>query len=171
MPRRFFRKYGRKRKELSEQWFMSPFRHLLDDHRFWAMRRQTVVPAFALGLFVSFMPFPGHFVAAALCALLFRINIPVAALTTLIVNPLTMYPLFYFSYRVGARLLSIPPGRLRFELSLDWITHTFVSIWKPMLLGGAIVGSIAALLGYFIADAAWRYSVASYISKKRNKRP
>ena len=149
---------------------MSPFRHLLHDHRLWSMRRKTVVPAFALGLFVSFMPFPGHFMFAALCALMFRINIPAAALTTFIVNPLTMYPLFRFSYRVGAYLLSIQPGPPSFELSLNWMTHTFVAIWKPMLLGGALVGAVAALLGYVILDILWRYSVASYKSKKRNKR-
>ncbi|MGA8204050.1 MAG: DUF2062 domain-containing protein [Woeseiaceae bacterium] len=170
MPRRFFRKFGRKRKQISERWFMSPFRHLLHDHRLWSMRRRTVVPAFALGLFISFLPFPGHFMFAALCALMFHINIPVAALTTFIVNPLTMYPLFRFSYLVGARLLSVPPGQPRFEFSLDWITHTFVAIWKPMLLGGFIVGSVAALLGYVVVDALWRYSVGRYKSRKRNQR-
>ena len=57
MPRRFFRKFAFKRHELSEQWFMTPFRHMLHDHRLWGIRRKTVVPAFAIGLFIAFMPF------------------------------------------------------------------------------------------------------------------
>ena len=39
MPRRFFRKFAFKRHHMSEQWFMSPFRHLLHDHRLWGIRR------------------------------------------------------------------------------------------------------------------------------------
>ena len=82
MPRRFFRKFAFKRHEMSERWFMTPFSHLLQDHRLWDIRRKTVVPAFSLGLAVGFMPFPGHFLVAALAALALRINIPVAAVTT-----------------------------------------------------------------------------------------
>ena len=90
MPRRFFRKFAFKRHQLSEQWFMTPFRHLLHDHRLWGIRRRTVVPAFALGLFIAFMPFPGHTLTGALLALAFRVNIPVAALATWVSNPVTM---------------------------------------------------------------------------------
>ena len=66
MPRRVFKKFAFKRHHIAKQWFMSPFRHLLHDHRLWGVRRRWVVPAFALGLFVAFMPFPGHTLTAAL---------------------------------------------------------------------------------------------------------
>ena len=69
MPRRVFKKFAFKRHELSEKWFLTPFRHMLHDHRLWGIRRKTVVPAFSLGLFVAFMPFPGHMLQAALLAL------------------------------------------------------------------------------------------------------
>ena len=55
MPRRFFRKFAFKRHHVSEQWFMTPFRHLLHDHNLWGIRRRTVVPAFAIGLFIAFI--------------------------------------------------------------------------------------------------------------------
>ena len=101
MPRRFFRKFAFKRHHVSEQWFMAPFRHLLHDHRLWGIRRRTVVPAFAIGLFVAFMPTPGHTLTGALLALGFRVNIPVAALATWVSNPLTMGPMYYFAYRLA----------------------------------------------------------------------
>lgn len=170
MPRRFFRKFARKRHEFSERWFMAPFRHMLHDHRLWGIRRKTVVPAFALGLFVAFMPFPGHPFEAALAALLLRINIPVAALTTFVSNPLTMGPMYYFCYRVGAGLLSIDAGGFEFELSLAWVTDTFVTIWQPMLLGSVLIGAIAALIGFIVLDLIWRYSLADYKLRKRRKR-
>lgn len=170
MPRRFFRKFAFKRHELSERWFMTPFRHMLHDHRLWGIRRKTVVPAFSLGLFVAFLPFPGHFISAALAALALRINIPVASVTTFVVNPLTVGPIFYFEYQLGALLLSIESGPPQFDLSIDWVTHTFVSIWQPMLLGSVLAGSVTALLGFVVLDAFWRNSLAKYKTRKRNKR-
>jgi uncharacterized protein (DUF2062 family) len=149
---------------------MAPFRHLLHDHRLWGIRRKTVVPAFSLGLFIACLPFPGHFVSAALAALALRINIPVASVTTFVVNPLTVGPLFYFEYQLGALLLSIESGPPQFELSIDWVTHTFVSIWQPMLLGSVLVGSVIALLGFVILDALWRNSLANYKARKRSNR-
>ena len=170
MPRRFFRKFAFKRHELSQKWYMAPFQHLLHDHRLWGIRRKTVVPAFALGLFVACLPFPGHFLSAALAALVLHVNIPVAALATIVVNPITMGPLFYFAYRLGANLLSVQPSQVEFELSLNWVTHTFVSIWQPMLLGSIVVGAVAALVGYVVLDGLWRYSLHDYKTRKRNNR-
>jgi hypothetical protein len=149
---------------------MSPFQHLLHDQRLWGIRRKTVVPAFSLGLFVACLPLPLHFVIAPLAALALRVNIPVATVTTLIVNPLTAPPLFYFSYRVGAFLLSIEPGPFTFELSIEWARTAFGGVWQPLLLGSVLVGSLAALAGYIILDAFWRYSIHDYKSKKRRRR-
>lgn len=170
MPRRFFRKFGFKRHEMSRKWFMTPFQHLLHDHRLWGIRRKTVVPAFSLGLFVGYLPFPLHFVLAALAALALRVNIPVAVVTTFFVNPLTVGPLFYFAYRVGAFLLSIEPGPFSVELSLEWLTNVFGSVWQPLLLGCVLMGSLTALAGYILLDALWRYSLHDYKTKKRKNR-
>ena len=141
---------------------MTPFRHLLHDHRLWGIRRKTVVPAFSLGLAIAFLPFPGHFLVAALAALALRVNIPVAAVTTLVVNPVTVGPLFYFSYLVGAILLRIEPGPFSFDLSLDWMANVFMSVWLPLTLGCVLVGSIAALIGYIALDGLWRYSLHDF---------
>lgn len=149
---------------------MTPFRHLLHDHRLWGIRRKTVVPAFALGLFVSFMPFPGHPVEAALAALVLRVNVPVAALTTFVSNPVTMPAIYYFSYRVGAALLSLEPRGVSFEVSVDWLTGTFLSIWQPMLLGTVLCGAVAALVGFVALDLLWRYSLVNYKARKRRER-
>jgi len=149
---------------------MTPFRHMLHDHRLWGIRRKTVVPAFSLGLFIACLPFPGHFVSAALAALALRINIPVASVTTFVVNPLTVGPLFYFEYQLGALLLSIESGPPQFELSIAWVTHTFVSIWQPMLLGSILVSSIVAFVGFFALDTLWRKSLANYKTRKREGR-
>ncbi len=170
MPRRFFRKFAFKRHRMTEQWFMTPFRHLLHDHRLWGIRRRWVVPAFALGLFISFLPFPGHTLGAALGALALRINIPVAAISTWVSNPLTVGPMYYLAYQLGSALLGMEERPFGFEMSLDWVTHTFVEIWQPMLLGSVLLGGAAALVGYVTLDLFWRYSIADYKARKRSSR-
>ncbi len=170
MPRRFFRKFAFKRHELSRQWFMTPFRHLLHDHRLWGIRRRWVVPAFALGVFVAVLPFPGHTLIGALLALALRVNIPVAAMATWVSNPATMVPMYYFAYRFGCRLLGTEVQPFGFEATIDWVTHTFVNIWQPMLLGSLLLGLGAAVVGYAVLDAIWRYSIASYKARKRDAR-
>jgi len=170
MPRRFFRKFAFKRHELTEQRFVAPFRHWLHDQNLWGIRRKTVVPAVAWGIFVGFLPVPGHVLIAILGSLFLRCNIPVAALATFISNPLTIGPIFYFSYRVGAKLLSVPPRPFTIELSFDWLQTTFASIWQPLLLGSILVGAVCSLTAYILLDVLWRFSISDYKTRKRNDR-
>ncbi len=149
---------------------MTPFRHLLHDHRLWAIRRRTVVPAFAIGIFIAFLPTPGHTLMGVLLALAFGVNIPVAALATWVSNPVTMGPMYYFAYRLGRYLLGTPLQEFQFEMSWDWVTHTFLTIWQPMLLGCFILGVLAAVTSYITLDLFWRSSIADYKTRKRNSR-
>ena len=169
MPRRFFRKFAPKHDRFRGQWYLAPFDHLLHDRRLWGVRRRTIVPAFALGLFIGFAPVPGHVLIAALLALLFRINIPVAALTTFISNPLTVGPMYFFAYRLGQFLLDTPPKPFHFELSLDWLFESFATMWQPLVLGCTLLGALAALTGYIVLDLVWRASIADYLALRRRR--
>lgn len=170
MPRRVFKKFAFKRKFIAEQWFMSPFRHMLHDHRLWGIRRRWVVPAFAIGVFVAFMPILGHTLVAALAALALRVNIPIAAASTWVSNPATVFPMYYFAYQLGASILGWELQPFAFEPTLDWFTHTFVNIWQPMLLGSVLLGIAAAIVGYVTLDILWRLSLANYKNRKRDDR-
>ncbi len=170
MPRRFFRKFALKRQHFHGHWYLAPFDHLLHDQRLWGVRRRTIVPAFALGLFIAFQPFPGHTLIGALLALAFRINIPVAALTTFVSNPLTIGPMFIFSYQLGRRLLRLEPLPLDFELSWGWLSSSFIHIWQPLMLGCVLLGSLAALIGYVSLDLLWRASITDYLAARRARK-
>ena len=170
MPRRFFRKFAVKRQEFGEKWFLSPFRHLMHDHRLWSIRRKNVVPAVALGVFVAFMPFPGHPIWATFAALGLRINIPISAITTFISNPLTMGPMYAGAYLFGCWILGLEPTSFDFEMSFDWVTHTLVNIWQPMLLGCVLIGTTAASVAYVTLDLIWRSSLGTYKDRKRRQR-
>lgn len=170
MPRRFFRKFALKRHHFHGRWYLQPFDHLLHDQRLWGIRRRTVVPAFALGLFVSYMPVPGHVLIGALAALALRINIPVAALTTFVSNPLTIGPMYFLAYRIGRELLRLPPRPFTVELSFQWLTESFVNIWQPLTLGCLLLGALLALAGYVALDLLWRASIADYLERRRARR-
>ena len=170
MPRRVFKKFAFKRQEFAAQWFMAPFRHLLHDPRLWGVRRRWVVPAFSVGLFIAFMPFPGHTLMGALAALGLRVNIPIAAVSTWVSNPATMFVMYPAAYRVGRAVLGTPPRTVDFHISWEWVTNTFVNIWQPMLLGSLLLGAGAALVGYAVLDVLWRLSLANYKARKRVRR-
>ena len=166
MPRRFFRKFGLKREEVSRRWFLSPFSHLLHDRNLWGIRRRNVVPAVSMGMFVAFLPVFGQVLIAGLAALALRINIPIAIVTTFVSNPITAIPIFRTAYLVGAWLLSIEPGDFTIELSIKWMTTTLINVWPPLLLGSVLLGALAALVTHIILDLLWVGSIAEYKSRK-----
>jgi len=170
MPRRFFRKFAIKRNHLKNRWWLAPFDHLMHDPALWGISRRTVVPAFALGLFISYMPFPGHMLAAGLLALLLRVNIPVAVASVWVSNPLTMGPMYYVAFDVGRRLLRMPPRTFQFELSVEWLLSGFIYVWQPLLLGSILLGSILSLIGFVSLDLLWRASISDYLARRRKRR-
>ncbi len=149
---------------------MAPFQHLIHDQRLWGIRRKTVVPAFAIGLFLMWMPFPGHMIIASIIALILRVNVPVAFFTTLLSNPVTMPAMYLLAYTLGAWLLDVPMIPVDFELSLDWVLTTFVGIWQPMLLGSVLLGAASSLIGLVVVDLLWRSSIADYKARKKKQR-
>ncbi len=170
MPRRFFRKFAVKRDWFHGKWYLAPFDHLLHDHNLWGIRRRTVVPAFAIGLFVSFLPLPGHALMAILLALTLRVNIPIAAVTTFVCNPVTIGPMYILAYRLGFHLLGLEPQPFEFEMSIAWVTTSFGNVWQPLILGCLLLGSALSLTGYIALDLLWRASIANYVTSKRKKR-
>ena len=170
MPRRFFRKFRLKREHLKDQWWIAPFDHLLHDPNLWAVRRRTVVPAFAVGLFIAYMPWPGHMLTGAIVAILLRINVPVTAVTTLVSNPLTMGPMYYAGFELGRILLGQPPSPFEFEMSFAWLAERFATIWLPTLLGCLILGTVLAVIGYIGLDLVWRASIWDYVARRKRRR-
>ena len=103
-------------------------------------------------------------------AIALRINIPVAIVTSFVSNPLTMVPMYSFAYLLGSTILGKQATDIDFELSLNWVTDTFVQIWQPMMLGCLLLGFVTALIGFVVIDLLWRSNVRDYKSRKRNER-
>ena len=169
MPRRVFKRLSRRRHLLQSQWFLRPFQRLLTNPAYWSLNRRNVTRAFALGLAVSFIPLPIHVVLAALLALLFGLNVPAAIAAVFFTNPLTVVPLFFLAYWVGAKLLGTPLVPFKFELSWEWLTTGLLPVWKPFLLGCLVLGLATAAIGYVLLSAIWHVSVViKYRKRKRD---
>jgi len=162
MPKRLLKKYLPDPEKLKQQKSLQFLGDRLYEPNLWHLNRKSVSLAFAVGLFVAWVPTPGQMAIAAIIAFYFRANLPVSVALVWITNPLTMAPMFYFAYVVGLKLLGRDSPDTDFELSIDNIMSNMGDIAEPFLFGCFVMGIIFAIVGYFGIRLFWRY----YVSKK-----
>jgi uncharacterized protein (DUF2062 family) len=167
MPRIFFRKITPHRETVRNHWALKPFGRFFGDPRLWSLQRRTVAPAFGAGLAICFIPLPIHIPVAALVAIFCRIHIPTILVTLVLVNPLTMVPVYLLAYKVGAWITGAPERPFAFQMSWDWVQNGLGPMWKPFLIGCGVTGAVLGLLGYVVLDVLWRYSAR----KRYRERP
>ncbi|MEM7610897.1 MAG: DUF2062 domain-containing protein [Pseudomonadota bacterium] len=170
MPRRFFRSISPSRHSVIKQRWLLPLRHLLDHPDLWAIRRRSVAPAVALGAFWMWMPIPGHSFTAGLSAIALRVQLPLTMLMTMIVNPLTILPMYYLGYQLGRVMLGIPERPFTFDASFDWLAAEFSALWLPMLVGNVFFGLVSAVIGFVLIDLVWRTRIGGYLQRRRERR-
>ena len=145
-------------------------RRIMDDPDMFHLTRRSVAGGTATGLFFAFMPIPGQTLLAVLVAFWFRVNLPLAAALTWVTNPLTMPPLFYLAYRLGAYILGDPVEAIHFEMSWSWLEGTLMSICPALLIGNLIFAVIASALGFFLVKLLWRMAVAQKWERRKHTR-
>ena len=75
--------------------------------RLWRSEKHAVAGGLALGLFVAFTPaFPFQMLLAAMGAVLFGVNLPIAVLACWVTNPLTVMPIYRAAWRCGRLILT-----------------------------------------------------------------
>jgi uncharacterized protein (DUF2062 family) len=166
MPRRFFRRVSRSYLRKERPWYLKPFDALVAHPTFFSVSRRSVAGALWTGLFVGLLPLPGQTVLGVLLALLFRVNVPIAALATWVTNPVTMGPVFFSTYTLGRLILDIPPQHFQIELTWDWVATNFIAIGKPLLLGSFITATLVASTGYVLVSVLWRLMVAARFKRR-----
>ena len=139
----------------------------LHDPSLWRLNRHTVAKAVAIGAFFGVMIPVAQIPAAVIASLTLRANLLVASLSTLISNPFTYAPLYYFAYRLGTSLLGVqptpeaakPPVVEGSALWFDQLVQWFNGVGQPLLLGMTVMAVSAAVLGYGFTLAIWRLNV------------
>ncbi|PTQ11600.1 hypothetical protein CLG96_09230 [Sphingomonas oleivorans] len=143
--------------------WLRPVAHRVLRPDLWRFHRRSVPRGVALGVLVGVLVPVAQTVFAALFALPARANVPVAALTTFITNPLTTPAIWAFSIWVGRRILalaSIDAGALANQVHpqamgwMDWLVH---DVGPALAVGLILVSLIGATLGYLLAAFGWRW--------------
>lgn len=141
----------------------------LQDPSLWHINRRSFPLAVALGMFCAFIPVPFQMLLAAIGAIWLRVNILVAVPVVWISNPLTLGPMFYFCYLLGAKMLGQEPGGFDFELSFDWLVNGLAAVWQPFLLGCFTVGTISALASFVLIRVLWHLHILSHIKARARR--
>ena len=141
----------------------------LQEPSLWHINRRSCSGGIALGVFCAFVPVPFQMVLAAVIAIWIRVNILVAVPMVWISNPLTMPPIFYLCYLVGAQILRTPPDDFAFEPSLAWLFAELGAIWQPFLLGCLVLGLVTSLAAFMLTRILWRMHVLSHLKSRRQR--
>lgn len=104
-------------------------------------------------------------IAIAAAAVLLRGYLPLAIALVWINNPLTIVPMFYVAYRLGAKLLQLPV--LTLSRSLE---HDVTAIAFPLLTGALLLGITSGLLGWLCTRIGWRWKIQLAWRARRKKR-
>ncbi len=170
MPRHLIKRYTPDPAALKKHKYLRHLGALLHDENLWHLNRRSVAGGVACGLFWAMIPIPAQMVAAAFSAVVFRINLPISVALVWLTNPITMPPVFYFSYLVGTWLTGTPAHVGEFQLSLEWIAAEIDAIWKPLYLGSVVVGTLLAVIGYAAVRLYWRWHVLKRFRARGGRR-
>ena len=156
------------REQLERSRVLRPVAHRILAPALWRFTRRSVPRGTALGLFVGiFLMIPGVQIAgAALLALPFRANVPIAAAMTFLSMPATTPFILYFSVRLGNAMLGRSADASGMMALID--SHAGIGAWASwlwseaapaLMLGLFVIATISALVGYLAAAVIWRWRI------------
>ena len=164
------------RESMEHNRLLRPVAHRVLAPELWRFTRRSVPRGVALGVVAGFLFPVAQIAIAAVFALPFRANVPVAALTTFITNPLTTPLLWLIAYRIGTFLLrsetpiNTQPVAEAATGWLQWALSGFQWLWEqgPAFgLGLCVLTAGCAVVGYLASALGWRVWIAR---KWRNRR-
>jgi uncharacterized protein len=148
--------------------------------RLWHLNRHGVALGLAIGLFFGFLIPLAQIPVAAVFAVWFRANLLVAVGSTLVTNPFTFPPIYFFAYQIGAMLTGDAPspqsqaaiGQVAQEASTLALTafERLITVGKPLMLGLSVLAVSSAVLSYFAVLGIWRLVVSAEWRHRRSQR-
>jgi hypothetical protein len=168
MPRKYLRQILPSHETVANHPHLARLGHRLRHPSLWHINRRSVSGAVAMGLFTGLIPGsnPVQFLAAAIGAMIARVNLPIAMLTTLYSNPFTIVPLYWLAYKIGSVFTEVDTQAMpKTELSLldkpvgEWwsaVVHWLLGIGKTLGIGLPLLGIVLALVGYYAVFYGWR---------------
>lgn len=139
----------------------------------WHLSRRRVAVGAGIGVFCGLLIPLAQIAGAAVLAVLLRANLPVAAVATLVTNPVTFAPIFVLAYKTGAAILGEPvkPAAAQaleaaakaaeaepVEVEPGWIERAR-AIGKPLFLGLTLFAVVGGLGTWALVHLLWTLAV------------
>ncbi|MEM8593711.1 MAG: DUF2062 domain-containing protein [Pseudomonadota bacterium] len=160
MPKRLFKQWLPNDKTLKEDPQINfALGSDINEPRLWSLTRHAIARAVFIGLFCSFLPIPFQMIVAAFVAYYAKANLPLSISLVWISNPITIVPIMYSSYYIGSQLLGTEIMRFGDILSVSWLWDNIGTYWQPLLLGSFINGLTSAIIGYWVIQSLWKWSI------------
>ncbi len=148
--------------------WLRPIAHRILAPELWRFTRRSVPRGVALGMLVGVLIPVAQTLFAAFFALPVRANVPVAALTTFVTNPLTTPPIWVAAYWVGSWLLNfeaVERGGKALTAGVEpetvgWAQWLLSTAAPATMLGLVVLSITFAVLGYVVAAFGWRWWIA-----------
>ncbi len=141
--------------------WLRPIAHRILLPELWRFNRRSVPRGVALGVLVGVLIPVAQTIFAALLALPARANVPVAALTTFITNPLTTPPLWLAAYWLGSRMLHLDAvDAVSRSQAMGWVQWIVSTAGPATALGLLLIAVTGAIVGYGLTAILWRGWVA-----------
>ncbi|MCV6639240.1 DUF2062 domain-containing protein [Candidatus Albibeggiatoa sp. nov. NOAA] len=170
MARKFFKRMLPHPKTFKSHPHLQFLGDWLHEPNLWHLNRKSLAGGMAVGLFSAFIPFPLQMLWAAILAIYFKVNIPLAVSLVWLTNPITIPPMFYLAYRLGAFMMGLSPKNIDLTLEMDQLMQIFANSWQPLLLGSFTMGLIFAVIGYYTVNILWKRHVKHLWDKRCAKR-
>ena len=163
--------------------WLSPW---LQRPQLWHWSRRGVALGVSIGLFFGLLIPVAQIPLSVAASVVLRANVPAAAVSTLVSNPLTYGPIYYGAYRlglwatgetgsrrahalaaapVGAHTTTASPSTPNAPAPTPW--QRILALGKPLLVGMALSAMASGLLAYGLITVGWRLQV---LYKRRKRR-
>jgi hypothetical protein len=180
MPRKFLKRYMPSADKVREVKLLGLFGDSLFHPALWHLNRRSAAGGVAVGLFCGLIPGPLQMLGAGISAILFRVNLPVALLSTLYTNPVTIVPLYLVAYQIGSLVLGAaggppppPPPDWVFSqplASAEAMGQWMLGLGAPLALGVLLLACILAAAGYVIVRVMWSIHLRRAWARRRLRR-
>lgn len=152
------------RESLERSRLLRPVAHRVLAPALWRFTRRSVPRGVALGMITGVLCPVAQIPLSAVLALPFRANVPTAALTTFVTNPVTTPFLWALAYWIGKWALrldhALPGDPVRDAASSTWMQWLMSDAAPAIALGLLIVTAVLAIGGYALSALGWRLWIA-----------
>ncbi len=136
----------------------------------WRSDKRAIAGGLAVGLFTAFTPtIPFQMLLAAVAAIAFKVNLPIALTACWVTNPLTAVPIYMAARKLGKAMLTANDhidGYVTLFLPAGQIGR-FLRESIYLSSGSLILATLAAIAGYLAIQLLWAIMERLGIFRKR----